>query len=142
MRKASMCFAGSLLMMALLVGCGQEVPQEDKIILIEQESDAPIEYIMGTALVTDVVATKGIRCSYQQVSDSGATFDLNNRRVAAVYVKKGDEVEEGQLLAELDVDEELKQVEELTYKISRAKIELEFLKKKKASKMAKNRQNS
>jgi len=130
-----MCFAGSLLVVALLVGCGQEAPQEDKIILIEQEVETPVEYVMGTALITDVIATKGVRCSYQQVSDSGATFQLNNRRVAAVYVKKGDAVEEGQLLAELDVDEELKQIEELTYKISRAKIELEFLKKNKASKV-------
>ncbi len=135
MRKARMCFAGSLLVVALLVGCGQEAPQEDKIILIEQEVETPVEYVMGTALITDVIATKGVRCSYQQVSDSGATFQLNNRRVAAVYVKKGDAVEEGQLLAELDVDEELKQIEELTYKISRAKIELEFLKKNKASKV-------
>lgn len=135
MKKARMCLAGSLFVAALLVGCGQEAPQDDKIIRIEQEEETPVEYVMGTAQITDVIATKGVRCSYQQVSDSGAAFQLNNRRVAAVYVKKGDEVEEGQLLAELDVDEELKQIKELDYKISRAKIELEFLKKNKASKI-------
>lgn len=135
MKKASIRFAGSLLVVALLVGCGTVAPQEDKIILIEQETDASVDYIMGTVQVTDVVATKGVRCSYQQISDSGAKFSLNNRRVTAVYVKKGDEVEEGQLLAELDVSEELEQIEELEYKISMAKTELEYLKKNKTSKV-------
>lgn len=135
MKKANIRFAGSLLVAALLVGCGTTMPQEDKIVLIEQDAEAPVEYVMGTVLVTDVIATKGVRCSYQQVSDSGAKFSLNNRRVTAVYVKKGDEVEEGQLLAELDVSAELKQMEELEHKIARAKIELEYLQKNKTSKV-------
>lgn len=132
MKKAKICFVGSLLVASLLVGCGGTIPQEDKIVLIEQEEEK-VEYVMGTAVITDIVATKSIRCSYQQVSDSGAMFELNNRRVAAVYVKKDDVVEEGQLLAELDVDAEREEIAELNYKILRAKTELEYLKKKQSN---------
>lgn len=134
MKKVTVCLVSSLLLLTMLSGCGAVAPQEDKIVLLEQETEA-IDYLMGTVLVTDVIATKSLRCSYKQVSDSGAKFAMGNRRVLDVYVKKGETVEEGQLLAELDVSEELVQIEELTYKIARNQTELEYLKKEKASKI-------
>lgn len=121
-----------------LSGCAANVSDDEKIVLIESEA-APVEYSMGVAVVTDVVAQKNISCVYRQVGDWNGSFEVSGKPVGKVYVEKGDAVEEGQLLAELDISDTEQKIKDIEYNIERNKIRLEYLEQTRDSRIQQER---
>jgi len=122
----------------MLCGCATNVPDDDKIVLIESEA-APVEYSMGVTTVTDVVAKKNVTCVYRQVSDWNGSFEVSGKPVGKVYVEKGDAVVEGQLLAELDISDTEQKIKDIEYAIERNKIRLEYLEQTRDSRIQQER---
>lgn len=122
----------------MLCGCTTNASGDDKIVLIESEA-APVEYSMGVTTVTDVVAQKNVTCVYRQVSDWNGSFEVSGKPVGKVYVEKGDTVEEGQLLAELDISDTEQKIKDIEYNIERNKIRLEYLEQTRDSRIQQER---
>lgn len=138
MRKSKLGFVLSIAAACMLCGCAANGPDDDKIVLIEQEAP-PVEYSMGVTKITDVVATKNVSCVYRQVNDWNGSFEVSGKQVAKVYVQKGDTVTEGQLLAELNISDTEQQIAKLEYQIERNKIKLEYLEQTRDNKIQQER---
>lgn len=65
-------------------------------------SYAGTEYSLGYVQFGDVVCTESVSCKYMAVNKETLAFDVGGELFGGVYVAKGDLVEKGQLLAELD----------------------------------------
>lgn len=111
----------SLALALSLAGCSGEVQEEDNVILIEKEEESLV-YNLAVATVGDVQKTERIKCVYAQMQDQNVSFAINGRLVTKVYVKEGDTVKKGQLLAELGNSDLLDQIEALEYNIKRNKL--------------------
>ncbi|MCM1568212.1 MAG: biotin/lipoyl-binding protein [Roseburia sp.] len=121
----------ALLVMSMLVtgvfsACATSHTEEDNMIIVEQE-EAPAEYSLVAATLSDVVLTQNIRCTYAQLDASEYQFEVSGKLVEKVYVEKGDAVEKGQLLAELSGGKKEDEMARLEYQISRNKLLLEQL---------------
>ena len=68
---------------------------------------------MAAASVSDVKKTGKTSCTYQQVNDQSLSFSVSGQRVSKVYVEEGDNVQKGQLLAELDIGNSKDQIRTL-----------------------------
>ncbi|MGN1147930.1 MAG: efflux RND transporter periplasmic adaptor subunit [Lachnospiraceae bacterium] len=109
---------GSLLLFA---GCGKVEEEKDTLVIVENNVDEPV-YDLAVAVIDDVIRTESIKCTYKQVNDQEVSFDLSGKVVSVVYVKSGDAVEKGQLLAELTDEGIEEEIEQLTYNIARNQL--------------------
>jgi len=117
-------FAMTLVILLILSGCGA-VEEADNVVMIEQEREE-IQYELAAVTVGDVQQVVNIRCNYEQEDDEDIAFEMSGKRISEVYVKEGDHVEKGQLLAELSGGNLDVQIERLEYQIARNKILLEY----------------
>lgn len=115
---------GLLVGIILLAGCGN-VEDTDSVVMIEQDREE-IVYDLAVATLGDVEKTLSLRCDYEQEDDEDISFSLSGKRIASVYVKKGDHVEKGQLLAELSGGNLESEIERLEYQIARNKLLMEY----------------
>ncbi len=120
-------FCSCVLSLALafsLTACSGAVDEDENVILIEKEEES-IVYELTVATIGDVQKTERIKCVYEQMKDQEVSFALDGRTVTKVYVKEGDTVKKGQLLAELGNTDIRNQIEQLDYYITRNEILLE-----------------
>lgn len=113
--------------LCMLTGCAATEAEEENIVLIEKEKEA-IVYDMAVVTVADVVKTEKVKCIYQQVNEQAVCFEVGGKRIDKVYVERGDEVTEGQLLATLDTGNAADRIETLEYQIARNELTLEYSK--------------
>lgn len=107
----------------MLTGCGPTTGDKEDIILTEKETET-MTYEMAEVSISDVQKTEKTRCVYQQVNDESLSFSVSGKRVAKVYVEKGENVTKGQILAELDIGNAKEQIRDLEYNIARNELNL------------------
>lgn len=126
-KSAAACLGLVLLSACLLSGCtGGQPSSEENLIIVESEQ-AEVEYNLAVASVGDVVKTKKIRCDYKQLQSMDMAFATGGKEVRKVYVKAGDDVVKGQLLAELDIGDVDSKVRDLEYRITRNSLLLSYV---------------
>lgn len=110
---------------AMLCGC-TSTPEESGLVVIEHETEN-ITYEFVTASVGEVVKTEKVHCVYHQMNEQAVSFDINGKYVDQVYVKEGDSVKKGTLLATLSSKDLERRIEDLQYSIARAELQLAYL---------------
>lgn len=123
MKRICSCLCAVALAFSL-TACSSTGEEDENVIVIEKEEETLV-YNLTVASVGDVVKTERIKCTYEQMKDQDVSFALDGRRVTEVYVKEGDTVKKGQLLAELGSEDIQGQIETLEYQIARNKMLLE-----------------
>lgn len=108
----------------LLCSCGQAA-EEDEIIIVDRDT-SELAYDFAVAEIGDVVKTERIRCTYRQLHEQEVAFSLTGRLIDQVYVKEGDSVKKGDLLAELSSQSLERQIEDLKYRIARNELLLGY----------------
>lgn len=121
--KKWMAFLLCFLAVAGITGCGSD-SQEGDYLIVEQEEE-PIAYTLGTVSIGDVEKTLRLRCVYQQLHDEDVSFQVSGKIISKVYVKEGDIVKKGQLLAELSGGSLQDEIDRLEYQIDRNNLLLE-----------------
>lgn len=116
----------ALLAGCILTGCGPMEGDKEELILTEKETET-MTYDMAEVSISDVHKTEKTRCVYQQVNDESLSFPVSGKRVAKVYVEKGENVTKGQILAELDIGNAEEQIRDLEYNISRNELNLSYI---------------
>lgn len=111
----------------LLSGCANG-PTDEKTIVVDN-SEKTVAYNYATVERGDVIGTKRIRCTYRQQSEVEQSFQLTGRVVDEVYVKEGDYVKKGDVLATLTLDSLNRDIEDLQYRIKRAELQLSYIDK-------------
>ena len=124
-----------MIMAGLLAGCGVSDSNNDNVVVVEQE-DIPVEYKLVPVTVGDVVQTKTVSCEFSQLEAQELSFAISGKRVNKVYVKEGDTVKAGDVLAELSGADKKEQIENLEYQIARKKMQMENIKTNAADNMS------
>lgn len=101
-----------------LAGCAITKENDEDIVILEQDT-LQVEYSLATVTIGDVIKTEKIKCVYTQTEEEDIYFALDGKRVAKVYVKEGDSVTKGQLLAELSGGQRQDEIRALEYEIAR-----------------------
>lgn len=119
-KRGLLCVVLPALLLLSACGAGQE--DEEQLIIVEQKPEG-VEYSMAEATVGDVVRTAELKCEYRQLKDMEVCFEVSDRKVSRVYVKAGDEVKKGQILAELEIAEDAEErMRTLEYRIARNRL--------------------
>ncbi len=94
--------AGCVLTATLLPGCAL-IPQEEELPQMPVVADIP-ETVLETVPVLRgaLKEEKTFTCTFQPAEEENLYFEESGQPIAAVFVKAGDEVKAGDLLAELD----------------------------------------
>lgn len=122
-RKISSVVAACFLAVSILGGCGQ-VEEQTEGPVIEKETE-PISYELAVVAKGNIQKTLKVKCTYTQVKDQTVSFSLSGKKISDVYVEEGDQVEKGQLLAQLSGANKKAEMEDLEYRIARNKLLLE-----------------
>ena len=117
----------TVLLGTFLAGCKTQEKAEDVFVVEKEEAEE--EYNMAAATRGDVILSQKISCVYEQENEEALCFPVTGRRVDTVFVKKGDEVKKGDLLAQLVMDGEEKQ-QEYEYTIAKNELLLNQAKEK------------
>ena len=110
--------AAGITLSATLSGCTEGTESEESRVIVEQEAPE-ITYTLTTVNRGDVVSTSTIRCSYTQYSGEELSFPVSGKMITKVYVKDGEIVTKGTLLAELSGGNREDEIERLEYQIKR-----------------------
>lgn len=123
--KSKKITAWILLSGILLIQSGCSTAEEEDRLIIAEKEEIETVYSLVTAAIGDVTDTETIRCTYKQVKEEEISFPVSGRVVSAVYVADGEEVQKGQLLAELAEAGVKEEIRTLEYTIARNQILLE-----------------
>lgn len=107
--------------MVVFTGCGKKGGSEEEKVILEQEQPQA-EYTFATVGVDNIVQSKSVRCVYEQLNDESLSFQMGGKIVNRVYVKEGDHVEAGQLLAVLNSDSIDANIADMEYRIARNEL--------------------
>lgn len=111
------CMVASL----ALTGCGKQGGEGDDKVILEQEQPQA-EYTFATVGIDNIVLNQSVRCVYEQLQDESLSFKMGGKVVNRVYVKEGDQVTAGQLLAVLNSDSIDADIATMKYQIQRNEI--------------------
>lgn len=120
MKRKEVLILTALLMVTSFAGCGKQT-EDDQLVVVEQDQTETV-YEQAVVSYDDVLLTKRIRCIYKQTNDEEISFSVSGKRVEKVYVKKGDSVKKGDLLAQLSGGSLDQDIERLEYSIKRNEI--------------------
>lgn len=113
------------LMLCMAAGCGKAASEEDNIIIVEQEEEEEEDFDLAVATRRDLIQTVVVRSQYKAAHMELLSFDMDGELIHEVYVKEGDEVVRGQLLASLSAEGIEDEIEKLEYEIARIQLQLD-----------------
>lgn len=108
---------------ALLCGCGIIQREEEIHVMRYGEETVQEEVEIAVVLKGDLVSENNIFVSCQSENKSSLSFGISGIKYDEFYVSEGDEVTKGQLLAKLECDDYLEQLNEAKYDLERLDIE-------------------
>ena len=77
-------------------------PEEEPVIILE-EGDDSLDYVLATCTYDDIIATRKMECTYKKDDEQEVYFPVSGKVIDKVYVDVGTEVKKGDVLAELDI---------------------------------------
>lgn len=123
MKKTKRYIVAAVGVLALCSGCsGQEKEEPQTVFVQEDEEEAFATVTADYGTVTESVS---IPCTYTATEEVNLSFPVSDEKIAKVYVKKGDFVSEGELLATLDVEELEEKRDEQEYRVDSLELQLE-----------------
>lgn len=121
---AGICVAAIM----LLSGCGRQ-ETEDPMVIVEQEEQDQSVYELAVVTRGDLEQTQRVKCTYKQTEEQEVSFNLSGRLVEEVYVREGETVKAGDLLAQLSDGSLEQDITRLEYSIARNELLLEYANK-------------
>jgi len=113
------------LMLCMAAGCGKAASEEDNIIIVEQEEEEEEDFDLAVVTRRDLIQTVVVRSQYKAAHMELLSFHVDGELIHEVYVKEGDEVVRGQLLASLSAEGIEDEIEKLEYEIARTQLLLD-----------------
>ena len=121
LKYAAVCLSVVL----FLGGCGTQ-EAEDPMVVVEQEEQEQSVYELAAAVIGDLDQTQNVKCTYKQTVDQEVCFGLSGRIVEGVYVREGDNVKKGDLLAQLSDGSLEQDIARIEYNIARNELLLKY----------------
>lgn len=109
-----------------MTGCA-EVEEEALVVVSDDETG----YIYNLAEVkrSDVILSKNLSCKYVQTKEQEVSFSEGGKKIEKIYVREGDHVKAGDILAEVSSGNLEEEIASLEYKIKKQKLQMGYLDK-------------
>ena len=105
----------------VLSACGKSTREPE---IVPDREESGITYLTINPSYEDLVVEEELDCIYRQSVIHDLSFGLSDYKIEAIYVKKGDMVEEGQLLATIDLGDLQEELADLEYTLACHQLEL------------------
>ena len=115
-----------VLMLLSLSGCFLLPAEEEPPVMSVLDTETAETYNFSYVSRGDLEKWVSITCKFQSLLQEHLTFQYDGRPIGEVYVEVGDDVEPGQLLAELDDPELDQQLEAAQASLSKLQNDLEY----------------
>ena len=117
MRKNFLRCLALMIMPGVFTSC-QFLPEEEVLPAIPViHSYETTEYEQATVMRGDLVLGKTVSCTYVPAKEESLSFSLGDVSIDKVYVREGQQVREGQLLAELEQEKLKEQIADQEYQL-------------------------
>ncbi len=113
--SALLCLMG----VSAVAGCGQK--EEEPLITIEAGDDT-LDYSYTTCVRDDINEVLQVKCTYKKNAEQEVYFPVSGKKIDKVYVRVGDEVKKGDVLASLNIGSLDSDIENLKYNIARNEL--------------------
>ena len=121
--KKYISFLAAVLFLFTMSACGGE--EVNKEIELETESESTLQYELVAVEYGDVIESVTVSLKYVTDEEEEYSFDLKNATCETVYVKKGDRVKKGDVLAVLKTETVESTLEEYDYQLSVLELNLQ-----------------
>ncbi len=108
-----------------MTGCGQKV-EEEPVIVVADEAPAYV-YSMTEVKKGYVALTKKFNCRYMQTKEQTVAFPVGGKKIEKIYVREGDYVKPGDVLAEISTGSLDEEIAALEYKIKKEQLQKQYL---------------
>lgn len=112
-----------------MTACNDKETKDVQVELVQEVSEP--SYTTVTAEYGEVVNTVKLNCAYTPTAYEELSFPTSYMLVSDVYVKEGDIVSKGEVLAETELDGVKDTVEQIEYALAAAELELKQAKERK-----------
>lgn len=102
------------------------VPEEEPVIILE-EGDDSLDYVLVTCTYDDIVATRKIECTYKKDDEQEVYFPVSGKVIDKVFVDVGSEVKKGDVLARLDIGSLEADIAYYEYSIRKNELQLGYI---------------
>lgn len=116
------------LVLAVLMLCTScsLIPKEEELPQAPVLADvASIQYETTTVVRGDIFEEKTFSCKYQPAEEEKLSFQEKGQAISTIYVEKGDVVQAGDLIAELDNTQVLKDIENQERSVESLEMQIE-----------------
>jgi RND family efflux transporter MFP subunit len=111
----------------LLTGCGL-LPEEEELrtapVISEYQAE---EYRFVLAEKRDLISKEEMACLYQPSKEESLSFEVGGELYSNIYVKAGDEVKKGDLLAELQMGDMDQIIDDSKLAIKKLELQIDYI---------------
>lgn len=127
MRKLSLLLCSAAAASLLFSACGMFPAEEELPAAPVIRSYESVEYTFATVVRGDMVKTVNVSCEYVPAKKENFCFSLGGERIDQVFVTEGEAVSQGDLLAQLECESYLKNIETQEYELQTLELKREHL---------------
>lgn len=102
----------------ICTGCGSAKEAEDEAIIVVSGEEEGYAYTLETVKKGNVVLTKSLNCTYVQAKEQSVAFSESGKTIEKIYVREGDYVNKGDILAEVSLGTLEEDIAALEYEIA------------------------
>lgn len=106
------------------IGCGST--QEEAVVVVTDD-DAGYVYSLAEVKRGNVVLSKSLNTKYVQTKEQEVSFGEGGKKIEKVYVREGDHVKVGDILAEVSIGSLEEDIARLEYEIEKEELEKSYL---------------
>lgn len=110
-----------------LTGCSQAEEEKEVPVLVVSDEEQGIEYSMSEVMRGNVSLTMKFNCKYMQTKEQAVCFQEGGKTIEKIYVREGDYVKPGDILAEVSTGSLEEEIAALEYKIQKDALEKQYL---------------
>lgn len=108
-----------------MAGCAEK--EEGEALVVISESAEESAYTLVEVKRGDVALSKNLTAKYVQTKEQEVSFQEGGKRIEKIYVREGDQVKTGDILAEVSVGTLEEDIARLEYEIKKKELEKGYL---------------
>lgn len=107
-----------------IVGCAGT---QEEVVVVVTDDDAGYVYSLAEVKRSDVILSKSLTSKYVQTKEQEVSFAEGGKKIEKIYVREGDHVKVGDVLAEVSIGTLEEDIARLEYEIAKKELQKSYL---------------